>query len=118
MSLERVLKALEEYKISKKEANIYIYLAKKGPKNSIELAQALKMDKRRLDSILQSIENKGLVSARSSCLSVYSALPFEKLIECLVHVKMQEAKEINNRKIELLALWKTLNIEKENEDLK
>jgi sugar-specific transcriptional regulator TrmB len=118
MSLERVLKALEEFKISKKEANIYIYLAKKGPKNNIELARALRMDRQKLLSILQTIESKGLVVARSNRITVYSALPFEKLIECLVHLKIQEAEEINIKKIELLAIWETLRLEKENEDLK
>lgn len=113
MSLERVLKALEEFNISKKEVNIYIYLAKKGPKTADELAEELKIAKKQLSFFLQNIENKGLIMDTSSTTIVYAALPFEKLIECIVHIKMQKAKEINNKKIELLTLWKS--IENKNE---
>ena len=113
MSLERVLKALEEFNISKKEANIYIYLAKKGPKNAAELSKELNIPKKQLFPFLQNIENKGLIMDTRNKTIVYAALPFEKLIECIVHIKMQKAKEINNKKIELLALWKSLENEKE-----
>ena len=102
MSLERVLRALKEFGISETEANVYVYLAKKGSKSSVESAKALKMP-----------AQKGLLMSTSSHSAVFSALSFEKVLECLVHMKVQKAKEINEKKIELLALWESVEVEKE-----
>ena len=113
MSLERVLRALKEFGISETEANVYVYLAKKGSKSSVELAKALKMPAQKLNSTLQNLEKKGLLMSTSSHSAVFSALSFEKVLECLVHMKVQKAKEINEKKIELLALWESVEVEKE-----
>jgi sugar-specific transcriptional regulator TrmB len=114
MSFKRVLRALKEFGISETEANVYVYLAKKGSKSSVELAKALQMPTKQADRTLQNLENRGLIMTSLSHSIVFSALPFEKVLECLVHIKEQKAQEINEKKIELLALWKSVEVEKEN----
>lgn len=118
MSKERVLKTLEEFEISKADATLYVYLAKKGPKETAELAKSLNTTKQKLYPILRNLEKKGLIMANEKHITIFSALPFDKAIDSLMHVKMVKAKEINNKKIELLALWESIEAEKENKILK
>ena len=114
MSLSRVLKALEEFGISKSDANLYIYLAKKGSKKGSELLEALRISKQQLYPSLRSLESRGLVMASTNLPAEFSALPFEKVLDCLIHLKKKKAKEIQNKKVELLTLWESSESEKEN----
>ena len=75
MSLERVLRALKEFRISETEANIYVYLAKKGSKSNVQLAKTLKMSLRQLNPTLQKLESRGLIMTSSSRATISSALP-------------------------------------------
>jgi predicted transcriptional regulator len=43
LSLERVLKTLEGFGLSRTDAEVYVYLAKKGSKKGRELANALQI---------------------------------------------------------------------------
>jgi len=110
-----VLKALEEFGISKSDANLYIYLAKKGPKKASELGKTLRISKQQLYPALRNLESRGLVIASPDRPSKFSALPFEKVLECLIHLKKEKFKEIQNKKVELLTLWESSECEKENQ---
>lgn len=45
MSLERVIKALVDLGLSRIEAEVYVHLAKRGPKEMVNLADALNFRK-------------------------------------------------------------------------
>ena len=113
MSKKRVLNALEEFGLSHSDGIIYIYLAKMGPKKKNELVKALKMTKQQLYSSLKKLEDRGLIIAESNKTTTFSALPFDKVLECLVYTKMEKAKAIQNRKVELLALWESIKSKEE-----
>jgi sugar-specific transcriptional regulator TrmB len=113
LSKERVLNALEEIGISHYEGMIYIYLAKTGPKKDAEIAKALKISKKQLYASLKKLENKGLILTDSKNKTIFSALPFDKVLECVIFVKMEIAKEIQNKKVELLALWESIRSKEE-----
>jgi len=113
LSKERVLSALEEFGISHSDGMIYIYLAKMGPKKEDELAKALKMSKQQLHMSLKKLEDRGLIMTDSKKTATFSALPFDKVLECLIYVKMEKARAIQNRKVELLALWESIKAKEE-----
>ena len=108
-----MLSALEEFGISHSDGTIYLYLAKMGPKKGNELAKALKMTKQQLLLSLKKLEDRGLIMTESKKIKTFSALPFDKLLECLIYVKLEKAKAIQNRKAELLALWESIKTKKE-----
>ena len=58
-----MIKILEEFGFSKADAEVYIYLAKKGPRREIDLSKALKLTDTKLDFILENLQSKGLVTA-------------------------------------------------------
>jgi sugar-specific transcriptional regulator TrmB len=94
LSLERIIKILESFDIKRKEAEVYVYLAKKGPQNAKDLADALKIHKRQLYSILKKLQFKGVVSATHKQITIFSALDFEKTLDQLVKDNVEQAKTI------------------------
>lgn len=94
LSLERIIKTLESFGFKRKEAEVYVYLGKKGPQKVKDLAEALNIRKRQLKLILNNLEGRGVVTASYERASVYSALDFEKTLDLLEKENIQKTKAI------------------------
>jgi len=106
LSLERILQALTNLGLSSIEAEIYIYLAKKGSMKAIALASGLNHSKNQIYSSLKVLTIKGLVTKRGT---LFSALPFEEALELLIELEKEQAQVLNESKEKLLASWETKN---------
>ena len=71
-----------------------MYLAKKGSLKAKDLADALKIPKRQLYSILKNLQAKGVVTACHKQTTTFSALDFEKTLDLLVKDNIEQAKTI------------------------
>jgi sugar-specific transcriptional regulator TrmB len=109
LSLERVLKTLEGLGLSRTDAEVYVYLAKKGPKNGRELADALQVTKQQLYPSLKNLRSKGVVTVSLERPALFSAVAFEKVVDLLIAIKVEQAKAIKETKKELLASWRSVN---------
>jgi sugar-specific transcriptional regulator TrmB len=109
LSLERVLKTLEGFGLSRTDAEVYVYLAKKGSKKGRELASALKITKQQLYPCLKNLKNRGIVTVSLERPALFSAVAFEKVVELLIKIKVQQAKAIKETKKELLASWRSIS---------
>ena len=103
MSSEKIIKALERLGLSRVEAEVYFYIANKGPQKAINMAYALNVSKSKFYVILRNLLDKGLVSKDHTN---YSALPFEKALELLITREKKQARHILESKKQLLASWK------------
>jgi sugar-specific transcriptional regulator TrmB len=113
LSLERVLKTLEGFGLSRTDAEVYIYLAKKGSRKGRELANALQITKQQLYPILKNLKNKGIVTVSPERPALFSAVAFEKVLELLITIKMDQAKAIKETKKELLNTWRSIDRHKQ-----
>jgi sugar-specific transcriptional regulator TrmB len=113
LSLERIMKLLENFGFSKADAEVYIYLAKKGPRREIDLSKALKLTDKNLDLILKNLQTKGLVTATVEQSEIFSALPFKIVLEQLVKSHIKQASAVTENKEEILARWRS-SIQKED----
>jgi sugar-specific transcriptional regulator TrmB len=104
-----VLRTLESYGLKRVDAEVYIFLAKKGPQKGIDIAGALKIRKRQLYSILKALQNKGIVIVSPEHPALFSALAFEKVLDLLVEANVEQAKAIEAAKEELLSSWRDMN---------
>lgn len=111
MSLERVLKTLEGLGLSKTDAKVYIYLAKKGPTDGRQLVIDLQVKKQQLYPILGNLKNKGLVSSTGRKPALFSAIAFEEVIELLIKIKDEQVKVIKQTKRELLENWRSISLQ-------
>ncbi len=103
-----------KFGFSKADSDVYIYLAKKGPKREIDLSKALKLTDTKLDFVLENLQRKGLVTATFEQSELYSALPFEIVLDQLVKSHIQRGSAITENREELLARWRS-SIHKERE---
>ena len=111
MSQEKVLKALEEMGLANLDAQIYVFLAKKGPKKAKDITRILKISKQKLYPILKSLQGKGLVNAILEHPARFSAVPFEKALDLFTKAKMDEIKRIQQNKDSLISDWQSFVIE-------
>jgi len=114
LSLERVIKILEGFGFSKDDAKVYIYLAKKGPRREIDLSKAFEFTDKNLDLILKNLQSKGLVTATFEQSELFSAMPFEVVLDQLVKSHIQRGYAITENREEFLARWRS-SIQKEGE---
>ena len=108
MSLERVLKTLESFGLTRKDAKAYIYLAKKGPKGGKDLAIALKLTHPQLNSILVNLQKKGFICASAQRQDLFLALAFEQILDMMIEIKDEEAQAVRKTREELLHSWGTI----------
>jgi sugar-specific transcriptional regulator TrmB len=104
-----VLRTLESFGLKRVDAEVYVYLAKKGPQKEIDLADALKIRKRQLYSILKALQDKGIVTVSPEHPALFSALAFEKALDLLVEANVEQAKAVEAAKEELLSSWRDMN---------
>ena len=90
MSQEKVIKTLESLGLAQLDAKVYVLLAKKGPIKAIDAAKALKISKQRLYPILKNLKSKGIVNSTLERPARFTALQFEKVLDLLVKVKLEQ----------------------------
>jgi sugar-specific transcriptional regulator TrmB len=108
LSLERIIKTLEEFGLKREDAEVYIYLAKKGPIRARDLASDLKLSKQKLHHSLRNLRNKGVITADAEQPSFFSAMIFENALDLLVRANIEQAKAIKETKEELLSSWRSM----------
>ena len=107
------MKLLEAFGLARTDAEVYIFLAKKGPKRERDLADGLKMAEQQLCVSLRSLQSRGIVTATVEQSALFSAVAFEKLLDSIVKANIEQAAAIKQTKEELLAGWRS-NIKRED----
>lgn len=107
MSSGRIIEALKGLGLTVTEANIYVYLATRGPQRLGNLVDSLKMKEFTIHKSLMSLQVKGLVDL-VDCSPAFLALPFDKALDLLVRAHLKEALSIEQGKNEILSKWKTI----------
>lgn len=108
MSLERVLRILENFGLARSDAELYVYLAKKGPKRETDLYSAFKLTEQQVFSSLRNLQSKGIVTATVEKSALFSAVAFERVIDLFIKVNIEKAYAIRETKEELLASWRKI----------
>ena len=107
MSLQRVLRMLEGFGLSRTDAEVYIYLAKKGPKSEKALANSLRLTKQELCRSLKNLQSKRAITVAIEKPALFSALTFEALLDLWTQASFEQAHAINETKKELLSKWRS-----------
>ena len=108
VSLERVLEALTKLGLSQREAEVYIYLATKGPQKAGNIAVIMNLNKEYLCSTLKSLQNRKIINVTREYSTQFSALPFEIAIDLLAEAQRKEAQRIEENKETILSHWRSM----------
>ena len=110
MSQEKVLRTLESLGLSQSDAQVYVFLGKRGSQKAIDIAKALRMPKQQLYVVLKNLQSKAIVNATLERPARFSAVPFEKVLDLFVRARMEEAKRIQHGKNGFLSDWQSIAI--------
>ena len=105
MSLERIFQALVNLGLSEPDAQVYIYLALKGPKNAKTIVKSLEINQKQILDILKNLKEKGIISQDEEKKTKFIALPFEKALKLLIKTEKKQTRTIQK---DLLHKWKAM----------
>jgi sugar-specific transcriptional regulator TrmB len=98
------IKRLNEFGLSKTEAELYVHLLKYGPKGAGELARSLKTYRLDVYRKLASLIDKAMVSAKKESPSVYTAIDLDKALDSVLLARQRELSSMEEIKAQLLEL--------------
>jgi sugar-specific transcriptional regulator TrmB len=93
------MKALIDLGLSRSDAEVYVYLAKKGSQKVVDLSRALNCDTKKIYTSLKNLQTRGLVTKENK---KYSALSFDEALDLLIRMEKKQAQAIQESKEELL----------------
>jgi sugar-specific transcriptional regulator TrmB len=108
MSLERIIKSLESLGLSQTDAQVYIYLATTGPKKARDVIKALTINKRQVYRSLKRLQNKGITVTNNERPFLFSAVPFEEVLDLLMEIKKEQAQALQESRKEFLSNWRKI----------
>jgi sugar-specific transcriptional regulator TrmB len=109
MSLDRIFNALVDLGLSEIDSKVYITIAVKGPMTARTILEEIQINKQQLYPILKKLQRKNMIEVTDKRPSVFSALPFEQVLDMLINCKIKKSKEIIGNKEELLSCWEAVN---------
>jgi sugar-specific transcriptional regulator TrmB len=107
LSLELVIETLVRFGLKQREAEIYAFLAKKGPNRGKSICKALKISKQQLYPALKNLKKKGIVKSTSKRPAHFSAQPIEKVLTMFMESRTKEIQSIKQKKKKLLTNWQS-----------
>ena len=109
LSTENILQILKNFGLTEKEAEIYIFLAKRGVQKSGEIAKGIKTHRAEVYRMIRSLQAKGLVESTLEAPVRFAAVPFERAIDSFIRTKREEAASVESAKRDLLEEWNLIN---------
>jgi len=106
-----VKEALQDFGLTEKESEVYIYLAKSCIQEAKTISKRLSMHKAQVYRILGNLRNKGLVKSTFEVPMRFEAVPFEGFFDLMIKIKKEELSVLEGRRKELLNHWKAINVQ-------
>jgi sugar-specific transcriptional regulator TrmB len=91
--------------LRQREAEIYVYLSTKGPQETENIAENLRLNRQQLTSSLESLQKRKIIILLLEYSTRFGALPFEKAMALLMKAKRDEAHNLEQNKKEILSEW-------------
>jgi sugar-specific transcriptional regulator TrmB len=105
MSLKRAMQTMKGLGLTEREAEIYLFLTKRGSLNENDLSFALNISKKKLSQSLINLEIKKMIKVSQKNITMYSAINLEKVLNESMKKSRQLAKELQAKRDEFLAIW-------------
>jgi sugar-specific transcriptional regulator TrmB/CBS domain-containing protein len=106
---KRLFEILRELGLSKREADIYIYLSRKGPQKAHSVAVHLDIDRAQMYRSLTSLQEKGIVELTLEAPKRYIAVPIESLLGSYINDKKSEVTRVETEKDDVINYFKSIS---------
>ncbi len=109
MSEKDVTKFLQLLGLSKREIQVYMFLAKSGVQSTSFVAKRLKMERVQAYRTFKKLQEKGFIEATLERPTRFTIVPFEALVDSFINAKKNEVTNLNDQKQDLLTAWQSLS---------
>jgi sugar-specific transcriptional regulator TrmB/CBS domain-containing protein len=106
LSEKDITKFLQGLGFSKREIQIYMFLAKSGVQSTSFVAKRLKMERVQAYRTFKKLQEKGYIEATLERPTRFTVVPFEKLLEAFIESRKSEVSSLNEQKDSLLNAWR------------
>jgi sugar-specific transcriptional regulator TrmB len=108
LSFELVIETLVGFGFKPTDAQVYLFLAKKGPKRGKDLVNSLKLTKQQLYSSLKKLKERGIVNSTYERPAIFSAVAIERVLDILIKKKIEETQSMIRNKEEIISSWRSM----------
>ena len=105
MSEKDILKFLQNLGFSKREVQVYMFLAKSGAQSTSFVAKRLKMERVQAYRTFKKLQEKGFIEATLERPTRFTVVPFINLLESFIEAKKGEVENLSSQKESLLTSW-------------
>ncbi len=109
MSEKDVTKFLQILGLSKREIQVYMFLAKSGVQSTSFVAKRLKMERVQAYRTFKKLQEKGFIEATLERPTRFTIVPFEALVDQFINAKKNEVTNLNDQKSNLLTAWQSIS---------
>ena len=109
MSEKDVTKFLQILGLSKREIQVYMFLAKSGVQSTSFVAKRLKMERVQAYRTFKKLQEKGFIEATLERPTRFTIVPFEALVDSFISAKKNEVTSLTDQKQTLLTAWESIS---------
>ena len=109
MSEKDVTKFLQILGLSKREIQVYMFLAKSGVQSTSFVAKRLKMERVQAYRTFKKLQEKGFIEATLERPTRFTIVPFEALVDSFINTKKNEVTNLSDQKQDLLTAWQSIS---------
>jgi sugar-specific transcriptional regulator TrmB len=107
MTQEWIIKTLTSLGFSQQEIEVYLLL-RLGPKKAKEIADELKIYKRKIYRILKKLQEIKIVQAQTTQPTQFQVIPLDDFLDMLIKNRVSEANYLEAEKPKIFADWKSI----------
>ena len=104
-----IVQFLQALGLSKREIEVYLFLAKHGVQSTSFIAKRLKMERVHAYRTFKKLQERGFIEATLERPVRFTVVPFERLLDSFINTKKTEVTNLTEQKENLLALWRTIS---------
>jgi PAS domain S-box-containing protein len=112
---ELALKTLLELGLTPIDAQIYLFLIKKGPKKGKELLASLKINRQQLYRSLKALQSRGIVNSTLERPACFVPIPPQQVIDIAIKNKENEFTQLSNKRKDILAILQSAEIKEKTD---
>jgi sugar-specific transcriptional regulator TrmB/CBS domain-containing protein len=109
LSEKDVTKFLQILGLSKREIQVYMFLAKSGVQSTSFVAKRLKMERVQAYRTFKKLQEKGFIEATLERPTRFTIVPFEALVDSFINTKKNEVTNLTDQKQSLLTAWQSIS---------
>jgi sugar-specific transcriptional regulator TrmB/predicted transcriptional regulator len=109
LSEKDITRFLQVLGLSKREIQVYMFLAKSGVQSTSFVAKRLKMERVQAYRTFKKLQEKGFIEATIERPTRFTIVPFETLLDTFINSKKTEVARLNEQKEKLMSTWNAIS---------